>query len=273
MCLSFFFYFLSLFLSPKLFPFHSIGTREVVTQKNLSGLVPIRDLRLDPSLLCSIPLLALSPNLLIAWLFLSIAYLVAKLRCKWVSLQKISRKSQEKQKCQNMYSHRVPNWTEGMCQSVVCREIFHALQFDVLLFWTVYTCQIISPRGLVRLYSVEFSVLVTCFYSALLLPCLAGLELLVPNLFPSDVKLLITCISHDVPCFQEKGILSEKYLYIWYYSLNVLLTFPFLLKRNEKDRRFLTGSSRETYLIGHVLSAFISKRSPLNYSSKQFAES
>ncbi|XP_044628880.1 inositol polyphosphate-4-phosphatase type I A isoform X8 [Equus asinus] len=60
----------------------SIGTREVVTQKNLSGLVPIRDLRLDPSLLCSIPLLALSPNLLIAWLCLSIAYLVAKLRCK-----------------------------------------------------------------------------------------------------------------------------------------------------------------------------------------------
>ncbi|XP_009182990.1 inositol polyphosphate-4-phosphatase type I A isoform X14 [Papio anubis] len=60
----------------------SIGTREVVTQKNLSGLVPIRDLRLDPSLLCSIPLLALSPNLLIVWLFLSIAYLVTKLRCK-----------------------------------------------------------------------------------------------------------------------------------------------------------------------------------------------
>nr|XP_036850500.1 inositol polyphosphate-4-phosphatase type I A isoform X12 [Manis javanica] len=60
----------------------SIGTREVVTQKNLSGLAPIRDLRLDPSLLCSIPLLALSPNLLIVWLFLSIAYLVTKLRCK-----------------------------------------------------------------------------------------------------------------------------------------------------------------------------------------------
>lgn len=71
-----------LFLSPNFFPFHSIGTREVVTQKNLSGLVPIRDLRLDPSLLCSIPLLALSPNLLIVWLFLSIAYLVTKLRCK-----------------------------------------------------------------------------------------------------------------------------------------------------------------------------------------------
>lgn len=71
-----------LFLSPALFPFHSIGTREVVTQKNLSGLVPIRDLRLDPSLLCSIPLLALSPNLLIVWLFLSIAYLVTKFRCK-----------------------------------------------------------------------------------------------------------------------------------------------------------------------------------------------
>ncbi|XP_036735852.2 inositol polyphosphate-4-phosphatase type I A isoform X8 [Manis pentadactyla] len=60
----------------------SIGTREVVTQKNLSGLAPIRDIRLDPSLLCSIPLLALSPNLLIVWLFLSIAYLVTKLRCK-----------------------------------------------------------------------------------------------------------------------------------------------------------------------------------------------
>ncbi|XP_060089836.1 inositol polyphosphate-4-phosphatase type I A isoform X2 [Heteronotia binoei] len=60
----------------------SIGTREVVTQKNLCGLVPIRDFRLDPSLLYSIPLLALSPNLLIVWLFLSIAYLVARLRCK-----------------------------------------------------------------------------------------------------------------------------------------------------------------------------------------------
>nr|XP_021487245.1 type I inositol 3,4-bisphosphate 4-phosphatase isoform X15 [Meriones unguiculatus] len=60
----------------------SIGTREVVTQKNLSGLVPMRDLRLDPSLLCSLPLLALSPNLLIVWLFLSIAYLLTKLRCK-----------------------------------------------------------------------------------------------------------------------------------------------------------------------------------------------
>ncbi|XP_069492760.1 inositol polyphosphate-4-phosphatase type I A isoform X1 [Ambystoma mexicanum] len=60
----------------------SIGTREVVTQKNLSGLVPIRDFRLDPSLLYSIPLLALSPNLLVVWLFLSLAFLVAKLRCK-----------------------------------------------------------------------------------------------------------------------------------------------------------------------------------------------
>ncbi|XP_037663757.1 inositol polyphosphate-4-phosphatase type I A isoform X8 [Choloepus didactylus] len=60
----------------------SIGTREAVTQKNLSGLVPTRDLRLDPSLLCSLPLLALSPSLLIVWLFLSVAYLVARLRCK-----------------------------------------------------------------------------------------------------------------------------------------------------------------------------------------------
>ncbi|XP_039599821.1 inositol polyphosphate-4-phosphatase type I A isoform X1 [Polypterus senegalus] len=60
----------------------SIGTREIVTQKNLSGLLPIRDCRLDPSLLYSIPLLALSPNLLIVWLFLSVAYLIAKMRCK-----------------------------------------------------------------------------------------------------------------------------------------------------------------------------------------------
>lgn len=79
-----FLYFLFSFSFPfsQTFSFHSIGTREVVTQKNLSGLVPIRDLRLDPSLLCSIPLLALSPNLLIVWLFLSIAYLLSKLRCK-----------------------------------------------------------------------------------------------------------------------------------------------------------------------------------------------
>ncbi|XP_062303631.1 inositol polyphosphate-4-phosphatase type I A-like isoform X7 [Osmerus eperlanus] len=59
----------------------SIGTREGVIQKNLSGLLPARDLRLDPSLLYSLPLLALSPNLLIVWLFLSVAYLLAKLRC------------------------------------------------------------------------------------------------------------------------------------------------------------------------------------------------
>lgn len=63
-----------------------------------------------------------------------------------------------------------------------------------------------------RLNSIEFSVLVTCSYSALSLRCLAGLELL-PNLSPSDVKLFITCIS-PVPCFREKGILSEENLYI-----------------------------------------------------------
>ncbi|XP_073726964.1 inositol polyphosphate-4-phosphatase type I Ab isoform X7 [Misgurnus anguillicaudatus] len=59
----------------------SIGTREGVIQKNLSGILPIRDFRLDPSLLYSLPLLALSPNLLIVWVFLSIAYLLARLRC------------------------------------------------------------------------------------------------------------------------------------------------------------------------------------------------
>lgn len=161
-----FLYFLFLFLSPKRFPFHSIGTREVVTQKNLSGLVPIRDLRLDPSLLCSIPLLALSPNLLIVWLFLSIAYLVTKLRCKWISLWKIN-KSQEKQKCQSMSSHRVPNWTEGMCQSVACQEIFHALQCDTLWFWTLNTCPVISPWRLIRLNSHSFQ----CLWHVLTMPC------------------------------------------------------------------------------------------------------
>ncbi|XP_036397075.1 inositol polyphosphate-4-phosphatase type I A isoform X2 [Megalops cyprinoides] len=59
----------------------SAGTREGVTQKNLSGLLPVRDFSLDPSLLYSLPLLALSPNLLVIWLFLSVAYLLARLRC------------------------------------------------------------------------------------------------------------------------------------------------------------------------------------------------
>ncbi|XP_063733912.1 inositol polyphosphate-4-phosphatase type I A-like isoform X5 [Eleginops maclovinus] len=58
-----------------------IGTREGVIQKNLSGLLPVRDLRLDPSLLYSLPLLAFSPNLLVVWIFLSVAYFLAKLRC------------------------------------------------------------------------------------------------------------------------------------------------------------------------------------------------
>lgn len=160
-----------------------------------------------------------------------------------------------------LVGHRVPNRTGGMCQSMVRQELVHALQFDILLFWTVNTCQIISPGGRVRFNSVEFSVLVTCSCRALLLLCLAGVKLLVSNLLPSDVKLFITCISR-VPCFLERGILSKENLYIWYYSLNVLLTFPFLLKRNEKGRCFLTGSSRYTYSIGHVLSAFISKRGP-----------
>ncbi|XP_034061290.1 inositol polyphosphate-4-phosphatase type I A-like isoform X5 [Gymnodraco acuticeps] len=58
-----------------------IGTREGVIQKNLSGLLPVRDLRLDPSLLYSLPLLAFSPNLMVVWIFLSVAYFLAKLRC------------------------------------------------------------------------------------------------------------------------------------------------------------------------------------------------
>lgn len=61
----------------------SVGTREGVIQKNLSGLLPVRDLHLDPSLLYSLPLLALSPNLLVVWIFLSVAYFLAKVRCSW----------------------------------------------------------------------------------------------------------------------------------------------------------------------------------------------
>ncbi|XP_048861511.1 inositol polyphosphate-4-phosphatase type I A-like isoform X3 [Brienomyrus brachyistius] len=58
----------------------SIGTREGVTQKNLSGLLPIRVFNLDPSLLYSLPLLALSPNLLMVLFFLSAVYVLSKLR-------------------------------------------------------------------------------------------------------------------------------------------------------------------------------------------------
>lgn len=66
----------------------SIGTREGVIQKNLSGLLPVRDFRLDPSLLYSLPLLALSPNLLVVWIFLSVAYFLAKLRCSWAAVSR-----------------------------------------------------------------------------------------------------------------------------------------------------------------------------------------
>ncbi|XP_077427058.1 inositol polyphosphate-4-phosphatase type I A-like isoform X1 [Vanacampus margaritifer] len=59
----------------------SIGTREGVIQKNLSGLLPVRDFRMDPSLLYSLPLLALSPNLLVVWIFLSVTFILARLRC------------------------------------------------------------------------------------------------------------------------------------------------------------------------------------------------
>ncbi|XP_061898989.1 inositol polyphosphate-4-phosphatase type I A-like isoform X2 [Entelurus aequoreus] len=59
----------------------SIGTREGVIQKNLSGLLPVRDFRVDPSLLYSLPLLALSPNLLVVWIFLSVTFILTRLRC------------------------------------------------------------------------------------------------------------------------------------------------------------------------------------------------
>ncbi|XP_077570917.1 inositol polyphosphate-4-phosphatase type I A-like isoform X1 [Stigmatopora nigra] len=58
----------------------SIGTREGVNQKNLCGLLPVRDFRLDPSLLYSLPLLALTPNLLVVWIFLSVTFILTRLR-------------------------------------------------------------------------------------------------------------------------------------------------------------------------------------------------
>ncbi|XP_057675446.1 inositol polyphosphate-4-phosphatase type I A-like isoform X6 [Corythoichthys intestinalis] len=59
----------------------SIGTREGVIQKNLCGLLPVRDFRMDPSLLYSLPLLALTPNLLVVWIFLSVTFILTRLRC------------------------------------------------------------------------------------------------------------------------------------------------------------------------------------------------
>ncbi|XP_077451726.1 inositol polyphosphate-4-phosphatase type I A-like isoform X2 [Stigmatopora argus] len=58
----------------------SIGTSEGMIQKNLCGLLPVRDFCLDPSLLYSLPLLALTPNLLVVWIFLSVTFILTRLR-------------------------------------------------------------------------------------------------------------------------------------------------------------------------------------------------
>lgn len=269
MCLSLFpyFFFLFLFLSPKPFPFHSIGTREVVTQKNLSGLVPIRDLRLDPSLLCSIPLLALSPNLLIVWLFLSIAYLVAKLRCKWMTLWKISHKKTQ------VPEYVPPPGTyldRGMCQSGSAQRDFMPYRLPFVVLNCKYLPNI-SPRGLVCSNSIVFSACnmfsqcpvtascswpgITCTWS-LTFWCKAICYLYLSHaLFP-----------------RERNSVWKEFVYLILF-LECALTFPFLLKRNEDGRCFVTGSAVWASLMGPGLPAFISKRSPLSYSSKQFAES
>ena len=222
MCL--FFLYFPFFLSPNPLPFHSIGTREVVTQKNLSGLVPVRDLRLDPSLLCSIPLLALSPNLLIVWLFLSIAYLVAKLRCKWASWWKIS-KSQEN-KSASTCPATVSNRTGGMCQSMARQEVFHALQLDILLFWTVNTCQIISPGGRVRFNSVVFSACnmflqspVTALFSWREITCIKSLTFWCKTLY----YLYISCALFP----RERHSVKREFVYlILFFKCTANLSFP-----------------------------------------------
>lgn len=52
----------------------------------------------------------------------------------------------------------------------------------------------------------------------------------------------VTIYSMYILCalFQEKGLLSEKSLYIWYYSFSVLLTFlAFWRNQQEKDALFV----------------------------------
>lgn len=225
MSLSFYFLSLFLFLSPKLFPFHSIGTREVVTQKNLSGLVPIRDLRLDPSLLCSIPLLALSPNLLIVWLFLSIAYLVTKLRCKWVSLWKIN-KSQENKSARIYLTGQKECVKARLPRNISCLTVgrFVVLNYKYL------------PNCLTRR--------TCCLTSAVFSACSAFLPCPVAALFSwsgiiCTKSLIFWCKAIHylyITCalFPRERNSVWKNLYIWYYPLNVLLIFPFLLKRNDK---------------------------------------
>ncbi len=64
-------------------PLCSIGTREGVTQKNLSGLLPVRDFRLDPSLLYSLPLLAWAQTCSSSGCSQHSLPAGQKLRCSW----------------------------------------------------------------------------------------------------------------------------------------------------------------------------------------------
>lgn len=70
--------------------------------------------------------------------------------------------------------------------------------------------------------------LVTCSYRALLLLCLAGLELLVPNLLPSDVKLFITCIISCALFPRERNSVRKEFVYlILFFKCTANLSFPF----------------------------------------------
>lgn len=72
------------------------------------------------------------------------------------------------------------------------------------------TCRITSPKGLVCLTPI-----VSVLYHVVTVPvpALCGWPVITCTILFSDVKLFVTCISH-MPCFQEKGILFEKNLYI-----------------------------------------------------------
>lgn len=99
----------------------------------------------------------------------------------------------------------------GMCQSGSAEREFMPYRLPFVVLNCKYLPNI-SPRGLVCSDSIVFSAC-NMFSQCPVTALCSWPESLVPNLLLSDVKLFVTCISH-MPCFQEKGILSEKSLYI-----------------------------------------------------------
>lgn len=148
-----------------------------------------------------------------------------------------------------MSSHRVPNWTEGRCQSEVCQGISHALQFDVLFFWTVNTCQIISSRGLVHFNCVASSVLVTCPSGALWLHSLAGLELITCTKYLTFWCITILLPVHLMcPGPRERDAVWEEFVYLILF-LQCVANRPCLLKKNDEKKSSSASVSRSPCLL------------------------